>query len=202
MIRLRLEGFKAGATSLPDMTVEEGERTCFDCSPVEGAALLMALAGLGREAEGAVWVDDMQATGSNVHVRRIAVVPADGGLLPNLTVRKNILYGVGQGQEKGPGIQTFLNSLTTKLQLSSALDRRPHELLSQALRLRVGLARAAISEPAVIVVHLPVSPEDIDELPAVLASAVVNDTAMKPAILVLTNHEEILDVFRRRETNR
>jgi ABC-type Fe3+/spermidine/putrescine transport system ATPase subunit len=174
------------------VAVKRGEQASFPCSRPGGEALLWALAGLDPEVEGRILVDGKPASGRDVHERRIAVVPEGGGLLPHLTVRENILYGAAPDLTADRSVtQEILPVLERDLQLTPAGGRRPDQLSTRELILRVGLARAAISEPAAIVVHLPYSLEAPERLPQTLAAAVVR-RARHPAVLVLTDDPGVL----------
>lgn len=176
------------------VTIGRGKQASYECTRPAGEAWVRAIAGLDDETTGTILVDGHQAQGRDVHQRKIAVVPEGGGLLPQLDVHDNILYGVGPGQATESVLsKEVLPGLAHRLQLTPALARRPHQLVTRELRLRVGLARAAISEPVVIVVHLALAPENPKGLRDILAAAVL-DHAKPPAVLVLSENPAVLEV--------
>jgi ABC-type thiamine transport system ATPase subunit len=112
------------------------------------SALADVLVGLSAPVGGSVSVDDREVTGLPPGRRGITLVPPGGGLLPHLTVERNVAYGCGRGH--GSRVRRRLQDL----QLESVRRLRPHEL-SPVQRLQVAVARALCLDgrPGAIVIE-------------------------------------------------
>lgn len=126
-----------------DLTVPDGEMGVFHTDAAQAEALADVILGLTLPLRGSVRLGRRDVTGIAAGARDIALVPAGGGLLPHLNVRRNIAYG---------GDAAHAAERVHDLRLSGIQKRHPHEL-SAAQRLRVGVARALCHSrrPAVIV---------------------------------------------------
>jgi ABC-type sugar transport system ATPase subunit len=121
-----------------------------------GSALLRVVAGIDNPASGAVTISDRPVGGLSPARRDIGMVPAGGGLLPQLTVRENIAYGLrlrASGHRLSRHDEKLLATLVADLGLESLLHRLPNEC-TVAERLSVSLARAMTRLPSVVAVDL------------------------------------------------
>src|SRR5581483_7911807 len=138
-LRLRALVWRAaGLEYRLDLTIGGGEFVAVAAEPAAGERLADVLLGLARPQSGAVHLDERDVTDLPPGERGIALVPAGGGLLPHLKVRRNIAYG---------GDPTRADQRIRDLQLESVRSLHPHEL-SPAQRLQVAVARAFCREPA------------------------------------------------------
>jgi ABC-type thiamine transport system ATPase subunit len=138
-LRLRaLEWRAAGLEYRLDLTVDGGEFVAVAAEAGAGERLADVLLGLARPTSGSVCLDERDVTDLPPGERGIALVPAGGGLLPHLRVRRNIAYG---------GDPAYADDRIRELQLESVRSRHPHEL-SPAQRLQVAVARAFCRDPA------------------------------------------------------
>jgi ABC-type taurine transport system ATPase subunit len=170
-------GDQAFATSDP-LCVLQGEVVAVLAEPEVGTALADVLLGLARPIHGAVLVDEWDAARPS-GLRRIALVPAGGGLLPHLTVAKNI--GIGLLASRPRDRRTKALRLARELRLEGAFELQPHRL-SPEQQLRVAVARALISDPAAVVVE-----DRVGQVPCGPAvRAAVDHSA---AVLVITDSE-------------
>jgi ABC-type taurine transport system ATPase subunit len=119
----------------------------------------------------------------------VALVPADGGLLPNLTVQDNIAYGrrVGEGLS-AEQVRGRVRGMAAELGLLDLLDRYPHEITA-GRRLRVGLARALLRAPSAVVL------EDRADRPSWAAQLPRRDPLDGVAVLVVTDTAARVDGF-------
>lgn len=123
------------------------------------STLLRALAGLERldghvRVGEAVWQDG--ARFEPPHKRAVGYVFQHSALLPHLSVRGNLLY-VTRRARAAPGA---LEAAVERFGLTSLLERSP-ERLSGGERQRVGLARALLSQPRLVLLDEPLSSLDV-----------------------------------------
>ncbi|GIH14118.1 ATP-binding cassette domain-containing protein [Rugosimonospora africana] len=119
-----------------------------------GRAVSRVVAGLATPRSGQVWVGGRDVTQLPPARRQIGYVPAGGALLPHLTVRRNIEYGLRRRELVHDVSRDWVETVIERLELRATLDLRPHHL-SEAQRLRVALARAAACLPEVLMLDLP-----------------------------------------------
>ncbi|MEV6285320.1 hypothetical protein [Kribbella sp. NPDC051770] len=83
----------------------------------------------------------------------VRLVPAEGGLLPHLTVLGNIVHGhVSTHRATAEAADKQCRLTATNCDLGDVLERHPHEITPGRRRL-AGLARAVRAEPSVIVLE-------------------------------------------------
>jgi ABC-type sulfate/molybdate transport systems ATPase subunit len=155
-----------------------------------GRALCRVLVGLARPVSGRILVDAQDVTDEPPARRHVGYLPAEGGLLPHLTVARNIEYGLRRRESVRQVTSDWVDTVTDQLELRHMRDLRPHQL-SEAQRWRVGLARAAARLPEVLVVDQPGPAGGVDLLRELLP-LVVPDGAPGPATLVCSADPEIL----------
>lgn len=120
--------------------VAAGETGIIVAADAVGTALADVLLGLARPSRGVVYVREVPV-GERPHDESgIALVPAGGGLLPHLTVERNVAFGLG-GKVTRRARRERVAEVLGQLQLTSLRRMRPHEL-SLDQRLRVAVARA------------------------------------------------------------
>src|SRR5438046_6560239 len=91
-----------------------------------GRALSRVVAGLARPLSGRIEVDAREVTGLPAGRRQIGYVPAGGGLLPHLTVRRNIGYGLRHRETVYEVTRDWVSVVIERLELAATLDLRPH----------------------------------------------------------------------------
>jgi len=149
-----------------DFTVERGELfVVMGLSGSGKSTVLRMINRLNEPTTGSLLVDGEEVTTLSerrlreVRNRRIGMVFQHFSLLPHRTVRDNAAYGLkvrGVGkEERRERAQTALS----RVGLDANGDRYPHEL-SGGMRQRVGLARALVSDPDVLLMDEPFSALD------------------------------------------
>lgn len=126
-----------------DLKIDHGDAVVVAADQAAGTALADVVLGLASPLGGTIHRDGLDVTGAPPGERGIALVPPGGGLLPHLTVERNVAYG-GDRAHAADRIRDF--------QLEGIRRLRPHDL-SPAQRLRVAVARALChrGEPVAIV---------------------------------------------------
>lgn len=158
MYRSADEGIQLSGIILPDgpewpryemapdhFEVAAGETGLIVAPPVIRGLLADVLTGLTAPDAGEIYVRGKEMTGLSPGQREIALVPADGGLLPHLTVERNAgfaLAGTGPRKQRRARVRHVL----AQLELGSLARLRPHQLSAEQ-GLRVAVARARCLPP-------------------------------------------------------
>jgi ABC-type nitrate/sulfonate/bicarbonate transport system ATPase subunit len=159
--------------------VAAGEIGIINAVAAVGSALSDVLVGLARPLRGdmRVWgkpVGDLPPGG-----RGIGLVPSGGGLLPHLTVERNVEFGLG-GNMPRPRRRAKVGEALEALQLTHLRRLRPHEI-SPEQRLRVAVARVMCASPETVAVVV----ED-GVGPATCRAAVMTAAEQDLSVLVIT----------------
>jgi phospholipid/cholesterol/gamma-HCH transport system ATP-binding protein len=135
--------------------------------------LLKVAVGLVRPNSGRVWLFGDEIT----HLReqdlfdmraRVGILFQEGGLFDSLTVAENVAYpltnqrvlqhALSEGSSNGNGASRTVEDRVREslrfVELEQTLDKFPNEL-SGGMRRRVGIARAVVSEPALLLYDSP-----------------------------------------------
>ncbi|WP_422360296.1 ABC transporter ATP-binding protein [Reichenbachiella sp.] len=123
-------------------------------------SILRMLAGLLRPDEGKItvgndsWFDYQNKLSVPPNQRNIGMVFQDYALFPNMTVLKNIQFGLN-----GTGNDDLVQRIIEISDLGSLLDRMPSHL-SGGQQQRVALARAIVRKPRLLLLDEPLSALD------------------------------------------
>lgn len=121
--------------------------------------ILSLIAGLVRQDEGNVFINDREVSGVPPEKRRIGFVFQDYALFPHLTVFGNAAYGLKARGEKGSTINRTVNHYLHQMGMAGDRDKFPHQL-SGGQRQRVALVRALVTEPDILLMDEPMSSLD------------------------------------------
>lgn len=157
----RRYGAIAAATSL-DLTVAPGEMlTVIGPSGCGKSTMLRMIAGLERPDSGTITIaGDVVADRRNFQEperRRVGLVFQDHALFPNLTVAKNVAFGLNRLSL--PERRKRVAEVLELVRLDHLAARYPHEL-SGGEQQRVAVARALAPRPAVVLLDEPFSSLD------------------------------------------
>jgi molybdate transport system ATP-binding protein len=176
-------------------TAPDGITILFGASGSGKTTILRCLAGLSRPDTGRIAVGDrvlFDSTGGvNVPVqeRHVGYVFQQLALFPHLSVAENIAYGLHglPGSERSQRVSTLAESFG----IAHALSRRP-DRISGGERQRTALARALVTDPAILLLDEPLSALDHAIQARIMADlSRWNDAHQIPILYVTHNHREV-----------
>lgn len=129
-----------------------GKTTCLRCI----AGLEKAPQGF-IQINGDVWQDSSQGIFLAAHKRAVGYVFQEASLFPHLSVRGNLEFGLRRIASNQRKVQ--LDQATELLGIDHLLDRRPDKL-SGGERQRVGIARALLTSPRLLLLDEPLAALD------------------------------------------
>lgn len=146
-----------------DLAIEEGKlMTLYGKSGAGKTTLLLILAGLLSPDKGMIRVGDTFWTDTEKKIklppqkRNVGFVFQEYALFPNMTVRENLLFALGKGQDK-----KIVDHLVEIIDLGQLQDRDP-KTLSGGQKQRVALARALVKKPGILLLDEPLSALDAE----------------------------------------
>jgi molybdate/tungstate transport system ATP-binding protein len=160
MIRLVDVSFKVGDFALKSINLEISNGEYFAILGPTGAGktkLLEIIAGLEAPTEGEVWIDDALVTDMPPERRRLGFMYQDYLLFPHLTVRRNIAFGLRDGNKRRK--LRRVDEISEQLGIRQLLDRNVRGL-SGGEQQRVALARALAPQPRALLLDEPLSALD------------------------------------------
>ncbi len=132
-----------------------GVATLFGASGSGKSTVIAAIAGLLRADSAQIWLDGEALHAQPPQARRIGVVFQDALLFPHMSVGANLRYG----QRRAPPGRIGFDDTVALLGIGGLLDRRP-ATLSGGERQRVGIGRAMLSQPRLLLMDEPLSALD------------------------------------------
>jgi molybdate transport system ATP-binding protein len=167
--------------------------------------LVNIISGLLAPDEGRVQLDDVVLTDTRAGIsvpaerRGIGYVFQDARLFPHFSVLGNLRYGLKRSRRNGlqRSVKTHsiaFDEVVGLLGLSALLDRRPHQL-SGGERQRVGLGRALLSQPQLLLLDEPLASLDVARRDEVLPYLeALRDRFAMPMVYVSHQFEEVLQL--------
>ena len=140
-----------------------GVTALFGPSGAGKTSIINAVAGLLTPKEGRISLDDEvlfdRAAGIDIPARRrgVGYVFQEARLFPHMTVRRNLLYGWKRSGRKAS--EAEIGRIVALLGIGALLERRP-AALSGGERQRVGIGRALLSRPRLLLLDEPLASLD------------------------------------------
>jgi multiple sugar transport system ATP-binding protein len=120
------------------------------------STLLNIIAGLAEATSGDIRIGERSVIGVHPKDRDIAMVFQSYALYPNLSVRRNIGFGLEMRKVPATEREQAVNEAAKLLQIENLLDRKPSQL-SGGQRQRVAIGRALVRKPEVFLFDEPLS---------------------------------------------
>ena len=169
--------------------------------------LLKTAIGLIRPDAGRVWLLGEEITGRSenelIGLRsRVGMLFQEGGLFDSLTVAENVAYPL-QNQQAGTAVapeevERRVEEALRFVELEHTLDKLPNEL-SGGMRRRVGIARASVTEPPLVLYDSPTA--GLDPITAnTIVALIAKERDMRDTANIMVTHRyqdgEIMANFR------
>jgi len=143
-----------------DLDLSEGEFVCFlGPSGCGKTTLLRLVAGLETLDEGEIRLEGHDLAALPARMRNFGVVFQSYSLFPNMTVARNVAYGLECRKWDRSRISERVAEMLDVVHLGKDAGKHPHEL-SGGMQQRVALARALAPEPSVLLLDEPLSALD------------------------------------------
>jgi len=159
LIRLSNVSSRRGAFSLQATNLEIAAGEYFVLLGPTGAGktqLLEVVAGLQAPSSGEIWIDGENVTSLPPEARRVGFMYQDYLLFPQLTVRKNIAFGLRQMPQAEASAR--VGEVARLLKIEPLLDR--HVVGLSGGEQQIALARALAPHPRVLLLDEPLSALD------------------------------------------
>ena len=141
-------------------TVNEGELVCIlGPSGCGKTTLLRVIAGLEEQSSGEIVQKGVTISNLPPDQRDFGIVFQSYALFPNLTIKKNIIFGLQTRKQSSEIIENRLNELLSLIGLESHKNKYPAQL-SGGEQQRVALARALAPSPGLLLLDEPLSALD------------------------------------------
>jgi len=142
------------------LSVADGEFVCFlGPSGCGKTTLLRIIAGLEPQSVGVVRMAGRDVSRLPPRQRNYGIVFQSYALFPNLTVARNVAYGIEQRKLGRAGVEARVDELLELVHLRAHKQRYPAQL-SGGEQQRVALARALAPSPALLLLDEPLSALD------------------------------------------
>ena len=141
-------------------SVNEGELVCIlGPSGCGKTTLLRVIAGLEEQSSGEIVQKGVTISNLPPDQRDFGIVFQSYALFPNLTIKKNIIFGLQTRNQSSEIIENRLNELLSLIGLESHKNKYPAQL-SGGEQQRVALARALAPSPGLLLLDEPLSALD------------------------------------------
>jgi iron(III) transport system ATP-binding protein len=142
------------------LDIAEGEFVCFlGPSGCGKTTLLRIIAGLEVPDGGETRLQDVSLSDVPARMRNFGVVFQSYSLFPNMSVARNIAYGLECRKWPAASIGERVSEMLTLVHLDDQADKYPHQL-SGGQQQRIALARALAPKPSVLLLDEPLSALD------------------------------------------
>ena len=143
-----------------NLAVERGELVTFlGPSGCGKTTTLRMIAGFETPTEGSIRIDGREVTHLSARRRAIGMVFQAYALFPNMTVERNIAFGLKVAGRPAAEIGARVDEMLALIKLPELAGRFPHQL-SGGQQQRVSLARALAPRPQILLLDEPLSALD------------------------------------------
>ncbi len=143
-----------------NLKVERGELVTFlGPSGCGKTTTLRMIAGFETPTEGSIRIDGRDVTHLSARRRAIGMVFQAYALFPNMTVERNVAFGLKIAGKPAAEIKARVDEMLALIKLSDLAGRFPHQL-SGGQQQRVSLARALAPSPRMLLLDEPLSALD------------------------------------------
>ena len=143
-----------------NLNVNKGEYLAILGPTGAGKTVLVEyIAGIYKPDRGSILVDGEDITSLYPEERNIGYVPQDYALFPNLTVEKNIAYGLEARRMPSEQVNVVVSEMISRLKIEYIQYRMPLNL-SGGEKQRVALGRALTTKPKLLLLDEPLSALD------------------------------------------
>ncbi len=156
------KAFAGGTVAVEDFSLaaEKGEFISFlGPSGCGKTTTLRMIAGFEQPTSGSIKLDDKEITDVPPNRRNVGMVFQSYALFPNMTVAKNVAFGLSIRKRPSDQIAKRVGELLELVNLPDKGNRYPYQL-SGGQQQRVALARALAYEPTVLLLDEPLSALD------------------------------------------
>ncbi len=178
-----------------DLSIEKGKFTAIAGASGSGkTTLLNMIAGLYEPTEGTVIVDGLDLSEMNEEQltvfrrRKIGFVFQGYNLIPELTVKENILFPLSLDDSRPD--EAYFSGLVQMLGLGRYLDARPH-MLSGGAQQCTAIARALITKPSIVLADEPTGSFDMKTTQNVAGLLKMTAAAFHQTLVVITHNLEL-----------
>ncbi len=177
------------------ISIERGEFVAVMGSSGSGkSTLLHILGGVDRPTSGTVYIDEEDISALKekdlalFRRRKIGLVYQFFNLIPNLSVKKNILLPILL-DKKNPD-QNYFDEIVSVLGLKEKLNSFPSEL-SGGQQQRVAIARSLIYRPSILLADEPTGNLDRKNSDEIIGLLKLSNKNYKQTIIMITHDERI-----------
>jgi putative spermidine/putrescine transport system ATP-binding protein len=142
------------------LAVREGEFVSFlGGSGCGKTTTLRMIAGFETPTEGTIHISGTDVSGLAPNKRGVGMVFQNYALFPNMTVRRNIAFGLKVAKWRPAEIKARIEEMLALIHMEELGDRYPHQM-SGGQQQRASLARALAVKPKVLLLDEPLSALD------------------------------------------
>ncbi|MEI6385485.1 MAG: ABC transporter ATP-binding protein [Spirochaetota bacterium] len=120
---------------------------------------LRMIAGFETQSSGTIHIDGEELSAVPPNKRNLGMVFQNYALFPNMTVGKNIAFGLSIAGKQGPEVASRVEEMLEMINMAEFSQRYPHQL-SGGQQQRVALARAIAIAPRALLLDEPLSALD------------------------------------------